>query len=98
MDDMKATHQNEGVKVKSYIFKVVIEEDEFETGEQAYHAYAPTLKGCHTWGHTYEEALAHIQEAVELYVEDLLEARETIPVDPGKGAVEWPSPSVVVNV
>ncbi|MBI3950920.1 MAG: type II toxin-antitoxin system HicB family antitoxin [Acidobacteria bacterium] len=90
---MKTTHQNEGVKARSYIFKVVIEEDEFENGEKAYHAYAPALKGCHTWGHTYEEALTNIQEAVELYVEDLIEAGEPIPVDPEKGAMEWPSPN-----
>ena len=49
-------------------------------------------------GHTPEETLANIQEAVELYVEDLRAAGELIPVDPEKGAVEWPSPSVVVNV
>src|SRR5207247_2981281 len=45
-------------------------------------------KGCHTWGHTYLEALANIREAIELYVEDLLEAGEAIPVDPEPGAGE----------
>jgi predicted RNase H-like HicB family nuclease len=84
--------------VKSYVFKVVVEEDQFEDGRNAYHVYCPTLKGCHTWGHTKEEALANIREAVELYIEDLIEAGEPIPVDPEKGAIEWPSPSVVVNV
>lgn len=82
---------------KSNIFKVVIEDDEFEDGRKAYHASCPALKGCHTWGHTPQEALVNIQEAVELYLEDLIEAGEPIPVDPDKGAVEWPSPSVVVN-
>jgi len=42
-----------------------------ETGEKAYHAYCPALKGCHTWGRTYDEALANVREAVELYVDDL---------------------------
>ncbi len=83
--------------MKSHIFKVVIEEDEFEDGRKAYHAFCPALRGCHTWGHTPEEALANVREAVELYVEDLLETGEPIPVDPEKGVVEWPSPSVVVN-
>lgn len=83
--------------MKSHLFKVVVEEDAFEDGRKAYHAYCPALQGCHTWGHTPEEALANIQEAVELYVEDLLDAGEPIPVDPEKGAVEWPSPTVVVN-
>jgi len=83
--------------VKSNIFKVVIEEDAFEDGRKAYHASCPALPGCHTWGHTPEEALINIQEAVQLYVEDLVEAGDPIPSDPEKGAVEWPSPWVVVN-
>ena len=56
------------------------------------------LKGCHTWGHTYEEALTNIQEAVELYVEDLIEAASGVPVDVEKGVLELDTPSVVVNV
>ena len=75
---MKTAHQDESVKTKSYIFKVVIEEDAFENGNNAYHASAPALKGCHTWGHTHDEALTHIQEAVELYVEDLIDAGESL--------------------
>ena len=59
--------------MKSYVFRVVIEEDELEDGGQAFHAYCPALKGCHTWGYTYEEALANIREAAELHMEDLFE-------------------------
>jgi hypothetical protein len=44
--------------MKSYIFRVVIEPDKFEDGRDAWHGFCPALKGCHTWGHTYEEALA----------------------------------------
>jgi predicted RNase H-like HicB family nuclease len=84
--------------VKSYIFKVVIEEDEFEDGREAYHAYCPALKGCHTWGYTYEEALTNIREAVELYVEDLMEAGEMVPIHPEEGVIELDTPAVVVNV
>ncbi len=32
--------------MKTYLFKVVIEEDPYEDGEMAYHAYIPALKGC----------------------------------------------------
>ena len=84
--------------MKSYIFQVAIEEDQFEDGRKAYHAYCPALPGCHSSGHTYEEALANIKEAVELYVEDLREAGKPIPVDPAKGTVERPTPSVAVNL
>ena len=84
--------------MKSYIFNVVIEEDTSPDGGQAFHAFCPALKGCHTWGHTYQEALTNIREAVELYVDDLREAGEPVPLDPDAGAVEWPSTSVAVNV
>jgi len=84
--------------VRSYVFPLVIEDDRFEDGRQAFHAYCPALKGCHTWGHTYEEALANIREAVELYVEDLVETGGTVPIDPEHGVVELPSPAVAVNV
>jgi predicted RNase H-like HicB family nuclease len=60
--------------MKSYIFSIVIEEDSFEDGRKAYHASCPALKGCHTRGHTYEEAISNIREAANLYVEDLTEA------------------------
>ncbi|MBM3941937.1 MAG: type II toxin-antitoxin system HicB family antitoxin [SAR202 cluster bacterium] len=84
--------------MKSYIFGVVIEEDAFETGEKAFHAYCPGLKGCHSWGHTYQEALTNIQEAVQLYIEDLLEAGGSITPDDAKSVVEMETPAVVVNV
>lgn len=67
--------------MNSYIFPLVVEADRFADGTPAYHAYCPALKGCHTWGHTREEALANVREAVELYVEDLIEAGEPVPVD-----------------
>jgi predicted RNase H-like HicB family nuclease len=84
--------------MKSYIFEVLIEPDVLPEGGQAYHAWCPALRGCHSWGHTYHEALANIREAVELYVEDLRESGEPIPVDPERGAVERPTPSIAVNL
>jgi predicted RNase H-like HicB family nuclease len=68
-----------------------------ESGETAYHAYFPALKGCHTWGRTYDEALANVREAVELYVEDLRDSGSRIPIDLGLGGL-WPTPAVAVNL
>ena len=84
--------------VKSYVFKAVIEEDQFDTGTPAYHAFCPSLKGCHTWGHTFAEALANLQEAVNLYIEDLLEAGEAIPTGPTGAVLAIDSPTVAINV
>ena len=84
--------------MKAHVFRVIVEEDAFAQGERAYLAYCPALKGCHTWGRSYDEALANIREAVELFVEDLREVGQPIPRDPERGAMEWPSPAVPVNV
>lgn len=56
--------------MQSRVIRIVIEEDHFENGSAAYHAFCPELKGCHTWGRSPAEALANIREAAELYVED----------------------------
>lgn len=84
--------------MKTYVFEVVIEKDKFEDGREAFHAFCPSLKGCHTWGHTYNEALKNIEETVELYVEDLIERGEQIAVAPEKGILEVNSPSVAVTI
>ncbi len=65
--------------VQSDVFRIVIEEDHFENGTTAYHAFCPALKGCHSWGHSAEEALVNIRDAAELYVEDLIDAGDPIP-------------------
>ncbi len=84
--------------MKSYVFRIVLEDDAHEDGSRAVHAYCPALPGCHTWGHTQQEALARIQEAVSLYVDDLIEAGQLVPVNAEKGAAEYAAPSVVVNI
>lgn len=84
--------------MRSFAFQIVVEEDRFEDGKPAFHAYCPSLNGCRTWGHTYSEALANIQEVVEMTIADMIESGESIDANPQKGIVELSSPSVVVNV
>ena len=48
----------------------------------------PALPGCVSQGHTRDEALANIREAIELYVETLREAGEPVPTEAGKEFVE----------
>lgn len=60
--------------MKNYRFSVVIERD-----EQGYFAYCPELQGCYTQGNTYEQALANIQDAIQLHVTDRLESGEDVP-------------------
>lgn len=44
-----------------------------------YHVFCPTLKGCHSQGDNFEEALVNITEAIELYLESLIDDGESIP-------------------
>ena len=47
--------QEEMEEKTDHVFEVVVEED----GDR-FHAYCPVLKGCHTWGHTRDEAAQYI--------------------------------------
>ena len=62
--------------MKSYVFRVVLEED-----QDVWRAYVPELeaKGAATWGASRDEALRNIQEVTQMVVEDLLEVGETPP-------------------
>jgi predicted RNase H-like HicB family nuclease len=71
------------LKVRTYLFTVIVEEDPFEDGRMAYHAYCPALKGASTWGYTREEALKNIREVVEMTLESMKEHGEPIPQEPG---------------
>ncbi|MFI5200925.1 MAG: type II toxin-antitoxin system HicB family antitoxin [Candidatus Kapaibacterium sp.] len=64
-------------------YTIVIEPD-----ENAYHAFVPALKGCHSCGDTPEEARNNIREAIELYVETLRDLGEEIPIEPEPILVE----------
>lgn len=44
-------------------------------------AEVPTLPGCVTWGNTQQQALERIKEAIELYLEVLINDGKPIPED-----------------
>ena len=46
-----------------------------------YHAYCPTLPGCHSQGDTLDDAVANMQEAMELYLESLRAHNQPIPTE-----------------
>ena len=56
--------------------------------ESGYVAYAPALKGCVSQGKTKTDALRNIKEAMEAYVEALLEDGLPVPTEVGKDTVE----------
>lgn len=56
--------------------------------ESGYVAYVPALKGCVSQGETKEEALKNIREAVEVYIEALLEDGLAVPTEAGREILE----------
>jgi predicted RNase H-like HicB family nuclease len=69
-----------GIEVKSYTFKVVIEEDTFPDGSVGYFVSVPALEhlGAATQGKTREEAMQNIQEVLHLLLEELLAEGKSI--------------------
>ncbi len=57
-----------------YVLPIVIEKD-----EDGYFAFCPELQGCYTQGETYEEALANIEDAIRLHLEDRVANGENVP-------------------
>ncbi|TAK28642.1 MAG: type II toxin-antitoxin system HicB family antitoxin [Chloroflexota bacterium] len=62
---------------RHHYFTVILEREE----SGGYHAYCPSLKGCHTQGDTLDEALTNIREAMQAYVESLKKHGEPVPVE-----------------
>jgi predicted RNase H-like HicB family nuclease len=75
MDNFVYSHAG-GRDVKSYIFPIVVEQD-----EDSWRAYVPELesRGAATWGKTREEAIRNMQEVAQLVIEELLEDGEPVP-------------------
>jgi len=81
--------------MKTYMFKVVVEAD----GER-WHSYCPALEqyGAATWGYTKEEMLRHIQEVVQLVVDELREDGVPIPEGPREEVEIFSDARVAVTV
>lgn len=63
--------------MKQMHYTVILEKEE----DGGYHAFVPSLKGCHSQGDTLEEAVANIREAIEVYLESMKAAGEPVPVE-----------------
>ncbi len=50
---------------------------EIEKDGKQYHTWCPQLPGCHSHGKTVREAMNHLKDAVNLYLEVLLEEEIT---------------------
>jgi predicted RNase H-like HicB family nuclease len=82
--------------VRTFVFRVVIDEDPFEDGRMAYAAYVPELKsfGAASWGYSREEAVKNLQEATELVIGSMVARGEDFP----EGVKPSEEPLVAVSV
>jgi predicted RNase H-like HicB family nuclease len=59
-------------------FTVIFEKEE----EGGYHVFCPVLPGCHTQGESIDEGLRNIREAIQLYIDSLVEDGLPVPDAP----------------
>lgn len=59
-----------------YTYRIIIEPD-----GKYYHGYVPSLPGCHTFGKTIDETKKNLREAIEVYIESLIDDKQKIPQD-----------------
>jgi predicted RNase H-like HicB family nuclease len=65
-------------------YSVIIEKGR----ESGYIAICPILRGCVSQGTTKEEAMKNVKEAMEAYIEALIEDGIPVPTEAGKDIVE----------
>lgn len=61
--------------MKSLVLKVVLQEEE----DGRWSASVPALPGCSSWGYSPQEALENMKDAAEIYIEDMIDAGESLP-------------------
>jgi len=59
--------------MRKFVLPVIIEKD-----KDGYFVFCPALQGCYTQGDSYEEAMANIEDAIRLHIEDRLASGEPI--------------------
>lgn len=67
------------METKVFNYRIIIEQEAVpRTRKAVYVAYCPKL-GISDWGATIDDALEHIQEAIECHVESLVKHKEEVP-------------------
>jgi predicted RNase H-like HicB family nuclease len=85
--------------LKTYIFRVVLEEDRWPDeppSAAVWRAYVPSLEslGAATWGETPQEALKNIREVLEMILEELAEEGNALPRSAQVTVLQGPAVSI----
>ena len=81
---MVSTGHLAGSYTKEVSYTVILERE----SDGGFVASVPSLPGCVTQGDSREEVLSNIREAIELYIEDCLDAGDPVPQEAGREYVE----------
>ena len=65
-------------------YTIIIEKGQ----ESGYVAHVPALRGCVSQGGSKKEALSNVKEAIEAYIEALMEDGMPVPTEVGRETVE----------
>jgi predicted RNase H-like HicB family nuclease len=84
-------NRNKEVPVKSYVFNASVQQE----ADGRWSAWIEALPGCAAWGYTKQEALEGLNDAAELYIQDMIEEGEELP---SEGVQVAESPVVAVNL
>ena len=76
MPPQKTTYRKTQSPHQTFIYRVSIVPD-----ADRYYAEIPALPGCASWGFTYEEAATNIKEAAQIWLEELAECGDGIPIE-----------------
>lgn len=66
--------------MKTFVLRVALKEEE----DGRWSVTVPALPGCSSWGSSVQEALNNIKDAAEIYIEDMIDAGEGIPLSSDK--------------
>ena len=59
----------------TYHYTIILEHQ----ADGGFHAFCPTLKGCHSQGDSLDEAIENMREAIQAYLESVKAHGEPIP-------------------
>ena len=77
--------------MKTYLFKAELAKEE----DGRWSSWVDALPGCAAWGHSEEAALDALKDAVQAYIDDMIEAGEAFP---SRGVEVIEAPVVAITI
>jgi predicted RNase H-like HicB family nuclease len=85
--------KNKRSYMKTFVLKVALKEED----DGRWSASISALPGCSSWGYSPQEALGNIKDAAEIYIEDMIDAGESLPA-PSNEVELIEEPAIAVSI